>query len=231
MAVPARGTITFSVVNQAGVPAGGVSAVALNITSTDDSQAGYVTAYPAGSSRPNASTLNHSAAQTKAVLTMVRVGTAGMVSLYNGSGGSVHLLADIEGYIRTGIDPAAGSYVARDPQRVLDTRTAVGGHPGALAPGETTTLTVPPSASLPAGTAAALATITVTGATSGGHLTIFPAGYDEPLTSNLNFTSGETVANLAVVPVDGGGRLRIHNASTSAVQVIVDVAGSSVVRP
>ncbi len=80
------------------VPLTGVSAVAMNITSTGSTSSGYVTVSPTDPVRPTVSTLNHSAGQTIANAAIVPPGLCGKTTFYNGSSGSTHLLADVAGY-------------------------------------------------------------------------------------------------------------------------------------
>jgi hypothetical protein len=97
-AVPAGGSVTLQVTGNGGVPVSGVGAAVLNVTVTQAAAGGYVTVYPAGGSRPSVSNLNFVAGQTIANLSAVKTGTGGAVTLYNGSSGTVHLIADIAGY-------------------------------------------------------------------------------------------------------------------------------------
>jgi hypothetical protein len=74
-----------------------VQSVTLNVTAVGPTQAGFVTVFPAGSGRPEASNLNFVARQTVANLVVAKVGSNGAVSFYNQSG-SVDLLADVVGW-------------------------------------------------------------------------------------------------------------------------------------
>ena len=85
-----------------GVPASGVSAVVLNVTVTQPKAAGYITVYPDGATRPLASNLNFVAGQTVPNLVVAPVGADGKVDLYNGSSGTVELVADVSGYFSNG---------------------------------------------------------------------------------------------------------------------------------
>ena len=75
--------------------------------------------------------------------------------------------------------------------------------------------------------------LTVTSGTSGGNLRAFPGNSDViPLVSNVNWTTGQTVANYAIVgaatPGDGEfqASVGLYNASTrGSVHVIVDISG------
>jgi hypothetical protein len=51
-------TLSLSVTGRGGVPASGVGAVALNVPVTNPTAADYLTVYPTGAARPNASNLN-----------------------------------------------------------------------------------------------------------------------------------------------------------------------------
>jgi uncharacterized protein (DUF1501 family) len=94
--VGATGDIDLAVAGVGGVdPA--ASAVILNITATGASEETFVTVYPDGVGRPDASSLNVDRGGTIANLVIAKVGANGRVRLYNDAGG-VHLLADVTGY-------------------------------------------------------------------------------------------------------------------------------------
>jgi hypothetical protein len=61
----------------------------------------------------------------------------GKVALFNGSGGSVQLLADVSGYYLAGAPVVAGAFGSLTPSRLLDTRTGVGATKAAVAAGGT----------------------------------------------------------------------------------------------
>jgi hypothetical protein len=78
----------------------------------------------------------------------------------------------------------------------------------------------------PAGATAALVNLTATDAASAGYLTLescgaLPAGPRE--TSTLTYAAGESVATMAIVPLDADGRFCVYRAS--AVHSVVDVVG------
>ena len=56
------------------------------------------------------------------------------------------------------------------------------------------------------GVTAVVVNVTVVGPTASSYVTVFPEGTTQPVVSNLNFTAGETLANLATVPVGQPGR-------------------------
>src|SRR5664279_594107 len=103
--VPSLGIISLQVTGQAGVPANATS-VDLNITVVSPQSGGYITSWQSGVGAPNASTLNFSQGQTVANAAKVLLGSDGKIQFYNGSGGTVQLIADVTGY--TADAPAAG---------------------------------------------------------------------------------------------------------------------------
>jgi hypothetical protein len=98
--VAAHGTVQLAVLGQGGVPAAGVAAVVLNVTVTSPTAAGFITVYPGPklAQPPTASNLNFSAGETIPNLVVARVGSDGKVDLFNGSAGTVHLVADVSGW-------------------------------------------------------------------------------------------------------------------------------------
>ena len=79
------GEVALQVVGQGGVPAA-AQAVVLNVTATNATADTYITSYPSGSARPNASSLNVSAGRTAANLVLAKLGPDGAVRLFNENG-------------------------------------------------------------------------------------------------------------------------------------------------
>jgi hypothetical protein len=141
----------------------------------------------------------------------------GEVSFRNNSGGTVQVIADLEGFY----GPGGYGYQPGTPARVLDTRNGTGGRGPVAANG---VLRLDLSQKVPAGTAAVVVNLTVTEPQKGGNLTAYPDGGAEPIASNLNFTAGETVPNLVIVPVTDGVA-DIKNNSSGTVQMVADLEG------
>jgi N-acetylneuraminic acid mutarotase len=100
--VGAGGSVAVQLTGRGGIPSSGVSAVAINLTATAPTAAGYLTAFPDGTTRPTASTLNYARSQTIANMVTIPVGSNGAIRLYNGSAGTVHYVGDIAGYYLSG---------------------------------------------------------------------------------------------------------------------------------
>ncbi|MHB1891501.1 MAG: IPT/TIG domain-containing protein, partial [Acidimicrobiales bacterium] len=90
------GVLALQVTGNGGVPAG-ATAVVLNVTVTGTTAGSYLTAYPAGVSRPTASDLDWSPGETLPNLVVVATGAGGVVDLYNYAG-NANVVVDVEGY-------------------------------------------------------------------------------------------------------------------------------------
>ena len=223
--VSANSTIRVPVAGRGGVPSTGVSAVVLNVTETNALQGGYVTVYPDGMSRPTASNLNLPKGDTRANLVTVKLGGNGMVLFASTNNSTVDLIADLAGYYLAGTPTAAGTFVALDPTRVLDTRVS-NGATGPVAANSTVHPQVAGRGGVPStGASAVVLNVTETEAKASGYLTVYPDATSRPTASTLNFPMGDTRANLAAVRLGGTGRIAIASTDSSTVQLVADVAG------
>ena len=217
-------SIDVPVTNVAGVPATGVTAVALNVVATNvTGPPSFLTVWPTGQPRPLASNLNYVPGVSVPNLVIARVGIGGKVSMYNNLG-STNVAADVQGYFLG--DATGSTYVPLAPARVLDTRNGTGGTASPVGPGGTIELKVTDAGGVPAagGTAVALnvTATNVSGAES--FLTVWPSGASRPVASNLNFIQGQTVPNLVLARVGEGGKVSIYN-NVGNVDVVADTQG------
>lgn len=209
-------SVSVQVAGHAGVPTAGAGAVILNITATGSTEAGDVRLYASGQPQPPTSNLNYAQGQTVANLATTQIGADGRVVLFNRSGGTVELIADVQGYTLASTPTAAGTFVPVSPSRLLDS-----GSPG-IAPGGTATVQV--AASVPAGTTAVVLNVTAASPHAAGHVSAFPAGGTASV-SDLNFVAGQTTANLVVAKLGTGGAVALVNASTGSTRLIADLQG------
>ena len=225
-AVGPEGTINLKVTGVGGVPASGVTAVALNMTVTNASgPASFLTVWPRGAPRPLASNLNFSAGVSVPNLVMASVGPDGNVSIFNHRG-TVDVVADVQGWYSNTAGAGGSSYVPVNPARVLDTRAGTGAAAAQVGPGGTIELGVTGVGGVPAGGVAAVVLNMTVDRASGpeSFLTVWPAGSPRPTASNLNFTTGPASTNLVVAQVGADGKVAIFN-NTGSTDVIADVAG------
>jgi hypothetical protein len=196
-----------------------LKAVVLNITVVDATDAGYVTVWPSGTSRPLASNVNvEQPGQTRPNLVTVQVGADDSVLLFTSSG--AHLLADIAGYYLGFSEANEGRFFPLPPSRLLDTRS------GARPRADTTVgLAVVGRGGLPdRGVAAVVLNVTATDSAAAGYVTVWPSGSLRPIVSNLNLErSGQTIPNQVIVPVGADGRVSLF--TDGGTHLIVDVAG------
>lgn len=218
--VPDGSSVSFRVTGRAGIP-DEAAAVVVNLTVTEPRSSGFLTAHAAGTARPNASNVNFAPGQTVPNLVVVPIGRDGRVTISNTSTGSAHVVADVSGYFLAGDASREGAYAAMTPTRFLDTRSSS----GRVAPGGSVAFQVGGRNGIPSNVAAVVVNLTVTETTSYGFLTAYASGTSQPRTSNVNYTRGQTVPNLALIPVGSDGRVRIVNTSGGSAQIIADVAG------
>jgi len=227
--LPASATRTVKVTGVGGVPATGVSAVVVNVTAVSATKPGYLTGWASGTGRPRTSILNFATSQTIANEVVIPVGAGGKIALYNGSPGTVHLVADLAGYYRSGLPSTTGAFGvlgAYGSTRVLDTRYGIGAATAPVASGATLTLKVTSEAGMPsAGVSAVVVNVVAVSATKPGYLTGWASGTTRPGTSIINFGAGQTIANEVVIPVGVDGKIALYNGSPGTVQLVADLAG------
>ena len=118
---------------------------------------------------------------------------------------------------------SSGVFHTVNPCRLVDTRTI---DAPALGAGTTRAFVLVGRCGVPPEATSLSINVTVTGATSDGHLRLYPASNPRPLTSILNFAVGQTRANSAVSLLGPAGDLAIFAGQPAGVvDVIVDVNG------
>ncbi|AWZ08958.1 MULTISPECIES: PKD domain-containing protein [unclassified Streptomyces] len=123
------------------------------------------------------------------------------------------------------VDYAASGYVATEPFRLVDTRTAnaalLGGYARVVdLPNGTRFQGHEHSASM----ASVVLNVTVTGATEDTHLSVWPSGQPRPATSNVNVRAGGTSSNTVTVPVGYVGSI-LAQLNSGQGHLIVDFVG------
>ncbi len=218
-AVAAKGTLRVPVAGRGGVPAEGASAVVLNVTATETTDAGYLTVWPSGVARPLASNLNvEHPGQTIPNQVIVPIGSDGAVNVFSLT--SAHVVVDVAGWFTDGSaeKSSRGLFVPMTPKRLLDTRGS-----GAVPARGTTTVQVGGRAGVPSNASGATLNVTMTEAFAPGFVTVWPAGVARPLASNLNVArAGQTIPNHVTTPL-GSRSASIYVQSGG--HVIADISG------
>ncbi len=217
--------VKLAVLGRGGVPSSGVGAVVLNVTAASSQTGGYLTVYPDGVARPSTSNLNFRADETFPNLVIVKVGSDGKVDLFNGTSGTIRLIADVQGWFKNGA-PAAGGLAPLTPGRRLDTRNSTGGITGPVASGATISLPILGHLGVPAsGVGAVVLNVTAAASTGAGHLTVYADGISKPSTWNVSFPTNKIVPELVTVAVGADGNVAFTNTSGESVQIVADVFG------
>lgn len=177
-----------------GIP-NSAAAYSLNVTISPHGHLNYITVWPEGEIRPNASLMNSSDGRIKANAAIVPSGN-NAISIF--STDTTDVILDANGYFSA---PGAGSYqfYTVTPCRIVDTR---GNHDGGtLQPGVERDYAIPPNCGVPSYATAYSFNVTVL-PTQGNlpYLTVWPQGESMPNTSTLNDYTGTIVANAAIVP-------------------------------
>jgi hypothetical protein len=247
----AGGTIDVMVAGgSTGVPSS-ATAVVVNVTSVNNTGAGYLQAYPKGGST-GASAVNYYYANqlTQNLVTVPVDPTTGAITIFSSQHDDV--VVDQFGYYGAPTSGSTGGqYGALPPQRICDTRGgANSGCPGATTQqsGNVLHLQVAGNGGVPsAGVSAVVLNLTVADDTAAGFVQAYAHGTTRPtspLTSNVNYNGASTqfagdpcpgnaagspagcqiIANRVIVPVDASGGVDLFTNHGPA-DLIVDVNG------
>lgn len=227
----AGGGLTFPqspFVSEAGVPNAGVAAVVLNVTVINPSSAGFLSIRPFDpftfATAPKISNINYAAGQVIPNSVTITVPANGLIEIYS-SAGSPFVIFDVAGWFAdaSGAHIEKGAYHALTPDRIMNTRTGLGGS-NKLGPNTTVDLKVTGGAVDATHGAAVVLNVTAAETTDNSYLTVWPKGQPRPNASNVNFPPGGAAANLVLVGVGADDSISIYLESGSA-NVIVDLLG------
>jgi hypothetical protein len=219
----AGSTVEVAVAGRGGVPAN-AAAVMLNVTAVSPGAGGFVTVFPCGEPRPNASNLNYAAGDVVANAVLSKVGAGGRVCVFTSA--DADIIVDVNGAFTDG-----SGVVSLTPARLLETRVGAStvdgvqqglGRRGA---GSTVEVAVAGRGGVPANAAAVMLNVTAVSPGAGGFVTVFPCGEPRPNASNLNYAAGDVVANAVLSKVGAGGRVCVFTSADA--DIIVDVNGAS----
>jgi hypothetical protein len=210
--IGARGTGELRVPLPPGVAPDAV-ALAVSVTAVDAASPGFLTAYPAGTSRPEVSVVNTDRFNTTRANAMFVPVTPDGFAVFRSM--DTDVIADLWGWF-TGPSAASstdGLFVPQSPSRVWDSR-------GSLDPlnagGTLEKVATPPSA------AAVVLNLTAVEPTRPGFMSVHAAGTALPNVSSLNYRWRQPVAALTVSAVSSRG-LAVYSFAGS--HVLIDVAG------
>ena len=214
--------VSLQIGGTAGVPSG-VSAVTLNVTSTDATADGYVTVWACDGTRPVVSNLNPTRGRVRPNLVVTPVAADGTVCFFTLN--PTQLVVDVTGYLSGG---SVRKFTPSSPFRFTDTRDRLrpevnGGTGGSqLQAGQTLVVPIAGVRGVPSNAKAVSLNLTVTNGAGPGYITAWPCG-DRPVVSTANFEANTPVSNGAQLPLSSSGSLCIY--SNQTVHVVIDVNG------
>ncbi|MFN8074639.1 MAG: RHS repeat-associated core domain-containing protein [Kineosporiaceae bacterium] len=227
-------TVTVPMLGQAGIPASGVAAVAVNVTALNTGTVSTFLQVWSGGTRPtNTSNVNAGAGKNASSLVQVAVSATGTISVYNNAA-TTNLVIDVEGYYKDVAGDAEDFFVPVNQARIYDSRT------GLNAGGKTTPVPAKGTAAVPVCGAVALGatvpvpadanvdavvlSLVVTGATTGGYARVYAEGDDFPTGTAMSWNTGQaTTTQTLIAKVGPTGRISVY--VSSQVHVVVDVQG------
>jgi hypothetical protein len=195
-----------------GVPEG-ATAVAASIVAISHQQAGWLTAYAAGSPQPSVSLVNYGAGEVRSNGAVVQVDRDGVIVA---ASGPADFVLDVTGYFTPALAATQGRYEPIELTRLADTRASTP---------VTSSLTVPLPPSVAPDAVGVAVNVTATATSDWGYLSVRPAGAAPVPTSLVNWDRpGQTRAAFAIVPVSAGG-FAVDVMPGATADVVVDVAG------
>ncbi len=228
-------TNSISVTGVAGVPTTGVTAVMLQISTSNSTKTsvnlnGNVWVWPTGTTRPQYAVVANAPLNSVADNTaIVQVGSGGKISFYNGANGSpVDVSADIEGYVTS----AATKVVRRDfrpagPNRIIDTTDGTGGRATPLTSDAPWTFDVSGVGGIPtSGVTAVVLNVGAVATSTNCWLQVQPTGTDSAAQGypRVDTYATYTAQGFAVVAPDANGDLTFST-NCASTDVHVDVQG------
>ena len=133
--------------------------------------------------------------------------------------GNVDLIADITGYYSPEGPPSSPP---GGPQRLLDTRNGLGKvGPAVCCRSRSPAHSTGGGNAVPDNVTAVVLNVTATNPTASSFVSVYPDGQARSSASNFNFTPGQTIPNLVVVPVVNG-KVDFYNLAGS-VNLIADI--------
>jgi hypothetical protein len=213
--VAADGTLAVQVGGANGIPSvtQGLKAVAIQVTVINQANNGFLTGYPDGITRPQASTTQFYTGNNVTVLEILPVGSNGKIDIYNGSSGTTDLIGDVTGYFMAGT--SGQKFHAIGGNRLIAPVAVASGATQAISTG-TSVVALQPTLVLNIG---------VIAPASGGWLSTYADGTTRPGGTDVNFWAGsETIANLTLSPASAAGVTDASNGGGS-LQLYADCSG------
>ena len=213
--LPTGEQLEVAVLDVGGVPATGVSGVALNVTAARPTADGHLTVWPCGSPRPDTSSVNYLRGVASPNAVVVPVDDTGKICVWTHV--TTDVIVDVSAWF------ADSSSMGAAAARLIDTRNGTGTAERSLPAQNRLEVLVLDVGGVPGDAVSGVAlNVTAARPTANGHLTVWPCGSGKPDTSSVNFVSGIASPNAVVVPVDATGKICVWTYART--DVLVDVS-------
>ena len=217
--------IDVNVAGLGGVPTS-ASAVALDVAAINPKASGFLSVYTQNAAPQGTSSVNFTKGAASSELVLAQLSPQGQVSIFN-STGNTDVIVDVQGYVGPETAPGTGLFNAVVPQVICSTSPAAPLNVCSGAAGGVTSVTIPVAGAggIPSqGVAAALVSITASGASTGGYVNVWAAGSAPPQTSVVNYAAGGTASSAAIVALGANGAIEVH-ASSGRPNIAITVEG------
>ena len=205
-----------------------------NATTVFPTANGYLTLYPAGTSRPTISTSNFVPLINRNAPFVVGLSASGQFEsfVYLADNRTTELVMDITGYYSTQANDVNGQGLLFNtlgaPLRLLDTRAT--GATGCYTPGQpslggavVTQQTQSPCTNVPATARGLAGNVTVINPLNNGFLTFWPSDVTQPFVAISNFIPGRVFNRHFIVGMGPDAAFKRY--STSTLDMIIDISG------
>ncbi len=196
------------------------TSVVVNTVAVDPADRGFLALYPCDEEVPSTSSVNYGTRPVDVNNALVKLSTDGALCVFSKS--NTHVVLDVTAY--------AEGDEALAPRRLADSRQGFATDDGKqeafgrVAAKSTTEIQVAGRGGVPADAAAVAVNVTAVRPGKQGFATLFPCDEDQPLASNLNFTTGVVRPNAAIVALSSAGSLCVY--TSAATDLVVDVTAS-----
>ncbi|MHB8452207.1 MAG: beta strand repeat-containing protein, partial [Mycobacteriales bacterium] len=221
--------VTVPVSGKAGVPATGVTAVAVNVTAVGPAGDGNLRVYPDTSGNgqtaaPTIATINYIPNAATPNFDIVEVPGDGTIDMES-FGSATNAIIDVVGYFTT-----ASGYTPQSPVRILDTRPPNGNPMGPLATG--TVYPIDVSGAVPSSATAIAINVGTIESAGDGNLRVYPDSGGggttaAPTASTVNYNPGQSVDNFVLVQIPADKKIDIESFG-STTNVTFDVVGYAI---
>ncbi|MDQ1742976.1 MAG: hypothetical protein QOE23_1315 [Pseudonocardiales bacterium] len=220
--MPAGAVRTVTAAGRAGIPASGVSAVALTLTAIGAGTIGSVSVAPGDVATPSGAALVFNPGDSVSNTALVALHADGTLHVL--ADHAVNLIIDVQGYFTVGSATAPGGFVAVEQARVADSRSGNGVPQAKVTTGGSVTVQAGGSFEIPADASAVYANITVLNQTANGYLRTYAADQAAPTTGALDFDDSATAQSVAI-PLSADGQFRVLVGAGGPVDLAIDVQG------